>query len=81
MADAKDMEKLGIRLNAEGGFVRVPFCSDNKDGEPCADKIKEAHSGNVRGTRFGVNEKPAEGEVCISCGKPATIYEYVAKQY
>ncbi len=64
----------------EGGFVRVPFCSTEMDGEKCAEAIKEKMSGNVRGTRFDKHEKPKD-EKCVVCGQKAEEFVYVARQY
>lgn len=64
----------------KGGFVRVPFCSDGKEAEICAERMKEKHSVNIRGSRYGDTEKP-KGKKCIGCGKPASIFLYAARQY
>lgn len=64
----------------KGGFVRVPFCSDRKESQICAERLKERHSVNMRGSKYGEKEKP-KGKKCIGCGKPATIYLYAARQY
>ncbi len=63
----------------KGGFVRIPFCSDRMEGEPCAERLKEKYSVNIRGSRYGEKERPS-GK-CVGCGKPATIYLYAARQY
>ncbi len=76
--EANDLESLGEKLKS-GGFVCIPFCTSEKEGEACAEKIKEQFSANVRGTRFGKKEK-AEGN-CIVCGKKAKALVYVARQY
>ncbi|MBD3210531.1 proline--tRNA ligase [Candidatus Micrarchaeota archaeon] len=76
---AKDMDGLEKEIE-QNGFVRVPFCSDGLEAKECADALKEKHHANVRGSLFGSDEKP-EGEKCVACGKDATIYLYVARQY
>ncbi|MFH2106702.1 MAG: proline--tRNA ligase [Candidatus Micrarchaeota archaeon] len=76
---AKDIEELNIYLE-RGGFARVAFCTDRKEGEACADAIKEKTHGNVRGSLFDSEEVP-KNEKCVVCGKKATIYQYVARQY
>lgn len=78
---ASTMEQLKIHLDAGGGFVRVPFCSDRMESEACAGQVKQETHGNMRGSRFGDSMKPSANEVCIACGKPATIYLYAARQY
>ncbi len=80
VAHADSMEDLGKKLEAGHGFVRVPFCTDQMDGEKCADMVKERHSGNIRGSLFKSDDKPKD-KSCIACGKPATVYEYAARQY
>jgi prolyl-tRNA synthetase len=79
LAYAEDLEELGAKMDLHG-FVRVPFCSDSLEAKGCADVIKEKHHANVRGSLFGSDAKP-EGKKCISCGKDATIYLFVARQY
>jgi len=79
--ETKSMEKLNEILDHKGGFVRVPFCTDQMDGKTCADIVKEKTHGNVRGTRFDNQELPNTNEKCIVCGKPAKAYVYVARQY
>ncbi len=78
MHDANDMKELASNLK-KGGFVRVNFCSDMRDGEPCADKIKEELQAEVRGVRADKEER-ASGK-CIACGRKAGVVVYVARQY
>jgi len=78
--EADTLDELKEKIENGGGFVKVPFCTEELVGEACAEKIKEECSGNVRGSKFGVEEIP-EGKKCIVCGKDATTYQYVAKQY
>ncbi|MFA5050292.1 MAG: proline--tRNA ligase [Candidatus Micrarchaeia archaeon] len=80
LSDAEDMEKLIKILDKQGGFVKVPFCSDEKKSEKCADIIREKTHGNVRGSLFESDKVPS-GKKCIACRKDATIYLYVARQY
>jgi len=80
MWKADTMEQLGECLK-KGGFTAVNFCSINMDGEPCAAKLKEELHADVRGIRYGRDEKPPSGAKCIVCGKPATCVVYVARQY
>ena len=76
---ADSMDELGKKLDMHG-FVRVPFCTDAMEGQPCADIVKDKVQANMRGSLFGAPEKP-EGKKCIACGNPATIYLYAARQY
>ena len=56
-------------------IVRVNWCGDQN----CALRIKEEIGGEIRGTRFDVEEKP-EG-FCVACGKDARKVVYVARTY
>jgi len=78
MSKAETMEKLADELK-KGKLVAVPFCSMGKEGAACADEVKAKTSGDVRGTRFGKEER-AHGN-CIVCGKKACAVAYVASQY
>jgi len=80
ISDANSMGELIDVLASKGGFVNVPFCSRDMDGEACADKIAEATEGEVRGTVFDREDAPA-GKVCIACGRPARCMVVVAKAY
>jgi len=72
------MKTLASELEA-GKIVAAPFCTMEKAGEKCADAVKEKCAANVRGTRYGKNER-AHGK-CIACGKEATVVAYIARQY
>jgi prolyl-tRNA synthetase len=76
--DAKTVGDVRKHMDM-GGFSRVSFCSIDRDGEPCADKLHDVTGGLVRGIRGDKSEKPA-GK-CIVCGKKAKIVAYVARQY
>jgi prolyl-tRNA synthetase len=78
-SEADSLDDLGKKLDMTG-FVRVPFCTDQIDGEKCADAVKEHCHANIRGTLYGSREKPTK-EKCIFCGKKATVYVYAARQY
>ena len=78
LSQADTMAVLASGLE-KGKLVAVPFCSMEKDGEKCAESVKEKTGGNVRGTRFDRKEKP-QGN-CIVCGKTATAVVYIARQY
>jgi len=63
----------------DGKIARVNFCSINKQGEKCAEKIEKELSAEVRGTLANKNEKPSGN--CIICNKKATEVVYIAKSY
>jgi hypothetical protein len=65
----------------QGGLVRIPYCSMSKqEGKPCADEIKAKMAGDVRGIKYPAEPEPSS-QKCIQCGKPATVWAYVARQY
>ena len=76
--DAGNMDELKQKLDI-GGLVRVDFCSDDEQGEHCAENIKERLHAQVRGERADKKEIP-KGK-CIVCQRKANIVVYVAKQY
>ena len=78
ISNASSMKELGECLKS-GGFVRTELCSVGKDGEACADRIKDRFHAEVRGKRIDVEEKP-KGD-CVVCGSKAQEVVYVAKQY
>ncbi len=80
LKSADTMDELKSILDSGGGFVKVPFCSDSMEAEPCAEKAKDSCSANIRGSKYAESELP-EGKKCIGCGKPASIYLYAARQY
>ena len=75
---SKTLQELKKALE-KGGFVRVNYCSIDRDGEACADRIKDETHGQVRGFRIDKKDKP-DGK-CIVCGKKANCVVYIAKQY
>ncbi|MFQ6089172.1 MAG: proline--tRNA ligase [Candidatus Methanofastidiosia archaeon] len=75
---AKDFEELKMIIEKHRGFVKVPFCSMELDGEECAEILKAETTADVCGTRFE-NPEPTKGEGCIVCGKKAKHIVYVAK--
>lgn len=73
------LEEAKEVLKNNGGFVRVPFFSDGKDGEVGDKIIHEATMAEVRG--FVPGEPIEEGLKCVATGKPATVWAYCAKSY
>lgn len=80
LSEASDLKELVHILATKGGFVRIPFCSRDLEGEGCAERIKEETDGEVLGTVFGEDGAP-EGKICIVCGKAARCMVMVAKTY
>ncbi len=56
-------------------IAQINWCED----EGCAEKIKEAGGGEVRGHRFNIQEEPTG--TCLICGKEAKKQVYVARAY
>ena len=80
--DAKTFKALKEIINKHRGFVRVPFCSVNLDGEKCAMKIKDETNGAVVcGTLYPISEKVKKNSKCIVCNNKANFMVYVAKSY
>jgi prolyl-tRNA synthetase len=75
--NVKTMKELKEAIES-GAIVRAPFCSIEKEGSACADKITEATGGQVRGKKLD-NEK-ASGN-CIVCGKKAHEVVYIGRSY
>lgn len=78
MQSAKTYSELKSKLKNRG-IVRANFCSIDRDGEECAEKIKEDINADVRGVKHDIVEKPS-GD-CIVCGKSAKVVAYVGKSY
>jgi len=76
VANNLDEIKEGLK---KGGFVRVMFCSRDRDGEKCAETIKEETGGEVKGDIHGKKEE-SEGN-CIICNKKANEVLYLAISY
>ncbi len=74
---AKTYSKMK-ELIEEKCYVKVPFCSIDKDGEACGNKLKEELGIDVGGVLLNSKRKP-KGEKCIVCGRPANVYAYVGK--
>jgi prolyl-tRNA synthetase len=76
-----DAERLGEIDDVldKGKIARVPFCSIEMDGYPCAEDIEKNTRGEIRGTRIDMDDKP-EG-LCVVCGKVAGEVVYVARSY
>ncbi|MBR9678820.1 MAG: proline--tRNA ligase [Nanoarchaeota archaeon] len=78
---ANNLKELSSNLKS-GGFVQVPFCSVDLDGEGCAEKLKNDFAGvEVRGTRVDVKEKPKSSDKCVVCNRSAKVLVYVGKSY
>lgn len=75
---------------SEGKVGIIPFCDMSMEAKACAEKLKaETEGGDVRGRLvdepdkdlFTITKKPKATEKCLACGKKATVYVYIGKQY
>ncbi|MFX0182927.1 MAG: proline--tRNA ligase [Candidatus Hodarchaeota archaeon] len=81
MAKANTIDELVEYLNAQK-IVKIPWCSIDLDGEPCAEEIKDRFAGaQVRGIDVRETETPDKGTKCFICNKPTKCFVYVGKQY
>ena len=71
------LQEVKTILEQHRGFVLAPFCSTEKDGRPCAEKLKEETTAHVCGTPL--QEKKPQNAKCIICQKPAKHIVYIAK--
>ncbi len=77
----ESLTELKKIIEEHRGFIKVPFCSIDFDGEKCAEELKAATIGGVvSGTKFENPEK-AHHQRCIICNKEAKHIVYVAKSY
>ena len=77
--ETKTLDEIKSAIK-EGSIAKANFCSVEKDGAPCAEKIKEITEGaEVRGTKLDEKNKP-KGK-CVVCGKKAEYIVYIAKSY
>ncbi len=74
IVDAYDMDQLQVYMDARM-IVRVNWCGD----PDCAFNIKEMVSGEIRGTRWDVEEEPTGN--CILCKDEAKYVAYVSRTY
>lgn len=78
--DIKKYDDLKKKIEKHRGFVKAPFCSIEKDGEKCADKLSEETTAMICGVSQE-NEKPSKNDKCIICNKEAKEIVYIAKTY
>ena len=63
----------------KGKIARVEWCSVEKEGLKCAEKIEKDTGAEVRGTLANKKEEP-KGK-CIACKRQANHIVYIAKSY
>ena len=74
IVDAYDMDQLQIYMDSRM-IVRVNWCGD----PDCAFNLKDMVSGEIRGTRWNVEEEPTGN--CILCKDEAKYVAYVSRTY
>ncbi|MFH1376280.1 MAG: proline--tRNA ligase [Candidatus Woesearchaeota archaeon] len=78
----ESLKELKDVIKKYRGFIKIPFCSMNLDGEKCAETLKtETEGGNVSGTLYPKEDKVKTGQKCVICNKKAKHIVYVAKSY
>ncbi len=81
LSRADTLDELVEQIKARK-MVKIPWCSIELDGEPCAEEIKDQLAGaEVRGIDVKEKEVPSKNEKCFICGKQAGCFVYVGKQY
>jgi len=79
--NASSLKDLKDLIKKYKGFIKVPFCSIEKDGENCANILKAETTCDVSGTLYPKEEKPKNNPKCIICNQTAKHIVYVAKSY
>ena len=80
--EANSLKDVIEIIKKHRGFIKVPFCSVEMDGEKCADLLKSKTEGvDVCGTLYPQEEKAKATQKCIICDKKANYIVYVAKSY
>lgn len=77
IVSCKTMDALTAVVE-KGGVGKCMFCTLEKSGESCADKVKEHTGALVRGARL---EREKFSGSCIACGKKAGVVVYVGRAY
>ncbi|MDP3026697.1 MAG: proline--tRNA ligase, partial [Nanoarchaeota archaeon] len=82
LIDVKTKEEIKEVIES-GKIARCGFCSVEKDGEKCAEVVEKETGATVKGTRLDEkrDEKKADINKCVICGKKANHIVYVARQY
>lgn len=79
---ANSLKEVKDLIKKYKGFIKIPFCSVQMDGEKCADVLQEETEGGVVcGTLYPKEDKVKPSQKCVACGKKAKHVVYVAKSY
>ena len=80
--ESETLKDLIQIMKKHRGFIRIPFCSVDKDGEKCEEKLKaETQGARVCGTLYPIPEKVKHEQKCVVCNKEAKHIVYIAKSY
>ncbi len=80
--DADSLKDAIKTMEKHRGFIRVPWCSVDWEGEKCEEQLKDKTNGaRVCGTFYPKEEKVKAGQKCIVCEKEAKHIVYLAKSY
>jgi len=73
-SEADSYESLKQIIKTKGGFVKSPWCGDQK----CEDKIKDETGADIRVLQVNSEEKSPS---CVYCGQPSNQIAYFGKAY
>lgn len=80
--NANTLKELKELVKKYKGFIKIPFCSIEKDGEECAKILKNKTDGvDVCGILYPKAEEPKSNHKCIICDKEANYIVYTSKSY
>jgi prolyl-tRNA synthetase len=74
LAEAENMDELEEHIE-QRKIVKVNWCGDPE----CASNIKDIVTGEIRGTKWDIEEDPTG--VCILCGDEGKYIAYVSRTY
>jgi len=74
IVDAYDLDQLKEYIDTKK-IARINWCGSLE----CAEKLKDIVSGEIRGTRWDVEENPTDN--CIMCKEKAKYVAYVSRTY
>ncbi|MHA2364096.1 MAG: proline--tRNA ligase [Candidatus Hodarchaeales archaeon] len=88
VTEVEDIKELR-KLIKQGKVAKIPYCTIEMEGEGCFQILKEeTGGGDIRGPLvenyediFEIKDLPEPGMKCLGCGKDATLFVYIGKQY
>lgn len=76
--ETKNLSEIKKAID-QGEIAKCNWCSVEKEGISCAEKVEKETGSQIRGTRLDEKDKP-KGK-CVLCGKEAKNIVYIAKSY